>query len=56
MNVEVGTVEEPTIALRTFLCEVDTFVERLGHLVFAMNGELYARQTALGCLGDCGLN
>ena len=56
MNVEVVSVEEPATALRTFVHEADTFVERLGHIVFAVNCELYARQTALSCLGDCGLN
>jgi hypothetical protein len=44
MNVMVLPVEQPRTAQRAFVHEADSFVERLSHLVVAMNGELQARQ------------
>ena len=56
MNIEILTVEEPSATLCAFVQEADTFVERLGRLILAVNRELYARQTSLSRFGDCGLN
>jgi hypothetical protein len=56
MNIEILTVEEPPATLCAFVQEADTFVERLGRLILAVNREFYARQTSLSRFGDCGLN
>ena len=56
MNIKVLVVKVPSFAQRALMLEADAAIEILRHMIFAMNGELYARQTAYMGLGYGRLN